>query len=214
MDLGGQGTMTMTGVERWKGSLAADVTVNVGLSGQKISMRELIAPDAVYLKMSGAMAKNLPTPWLKMSYKDVSKMTGINLDQMLSQARQSDPSKQLDMLATAGDITVVGQESVGGVDATHYRGSADMKKLLTATGTVDPKFVAQLQKSGISTIHYDLWINGDKLPVKLIEHMTIQGKPVAMTMTMSDYGVPVKLVLPPASQTTDLAKLLPKAKAA
>jgi len=209
MDLGGQGTMTMTGVERWKGSLAADFTANIGVSGQKITMRELIAPDAMYIKMSGAAAKGMPTPWLKMSFKDVSKMSGINLDQLLSQARQSDPSKQLDMLAAAGDISLVGQETVNGVDATHYRGTADVKKLMANAG-LDASFVSQLGKSGVSTIKYDLWLNADKLPVKLVEDMTIQGKPTTMTMTMSDYGVPVVVKAPPASQVTDLAKLMGK----
>jgi hypothetical protein len=172
-------------------------------------MRELIAPDAIYLKLSGAAAARLPKPWLKMSFKDVSKMSGINLDQVLSQARQSDPSKQLDLLAASGDITEIGQESVDGADVTHYRGSANLKKLAGAAG-VDAAFVAELAKSGITSIDYDIWINADKLPVKLVEHMTVQGKATTMTINLSDYGVPVTLKLPAASQVTDLAKALGK----
>jgi hypothetical protein len=210
MDLGGQGVVTATGVERWKGGLAADFSVTMSLPGQTIAMRELLSPSTIYIKMSGALAAQLPTPWLKMSLNEVGKLTGINVDQILSQARQSDPSKQLSVLAAAGDITKIGPETVNGVPATHYRGRVDLKKLLRAT-SVDKAFVAQLSKSGVSTIAYDLWLNADKLPVKLVEHMTVLGRATTLTLTMSDYGVPVTITPPAASQVTDISTLLPKA---
>ena len=205
--LPGGGSMTMAGVERWKGALAADITASIAVKGQHIVMRELISPDTIYLKMSGPLAKQLPKPWLKISIKDAGAMTGINLQQMLDQAKQSDPSKQLELLAAAGNITQLPDETVNGVPATHYSGTADFAKLLSAV-SFDAKMLATLKSAGIHSINYELWLNDQKLPIKLVEKMNSTAGPITTTITLSDYGVPVAIKLPAPADVADLGALM------
>lgn len=206
----GIGKVTGKGIVRWQGSIAADLTMNMSMQGEKVSIRTLMTEKALYMKMGGALGKQMPTPWLKMSYKDLGKMSGMNLEQLMSQAEQADPSSQLEILAAAGDVRDLGAETVNGQSATHYQGTADIAELAEAQG-LDKGTLKAMQELGAESVDYGLWLNGDGLVVKLVQKMTIKGQETTTTTDYSDYGVELNFDLPPASQVTDLAKALPKA---
>ena len=85
-------------------------------------------------------------------------------------------------------MTKVGDETIDGVDTTHYRGRLDLSKLK--------------QLPGAGTQPYDVWIGKDDGYVHRMRTGYGVGKQsVSMTMTFSDFGKDVSVTVPPQSQT-------------
>jgi hypothetical protein len=73
------------------------------------------------------------------------------------------------------------------------------------------KLVGQL---GVGAMPVDVWVDGDGLVRRValeLDAGAAGSVPVATTMTMDlyDYGTPVDVALPVASEVSDLAALLP-----
>lgn len=98
---------------------------------------------------------------------------------------QGDPLAAFEDFETGlEDVTYVGPESVDGVDADHY------------VLTVDAKAAAEAQggpTQGVpEEVTYDLWLDEDDL-MRRMQFSLPQG---SFTMTMSDWGEPVKVKAP------------------
>jgi hypothetical protein len=66
-----------------------------------------------------------------------------------------------------------------------------------------------LQRSGIKTMNFDLWVDGRRLPRKL--HMTSPpGAAMAMdvTITYTAFNAPLKITAPPKSQVASGSDLM------
>jgi hypothetical protein len=114
-----------------------------------------------------------------------------------------------------------GHATIDGVDTTHYVVSLDPAKISQATngvfGQVLPGFSPQVT---VSTLTFDVWTDaqrrvrryqsGETLTVSIAGH-TVSAQ-VAATGDYTDFGVPVNVVAPPASQVTavpNLSTLIP-----
>jgi hypothetical protein len=97
------------------------------------------------------------------------------------------------------DLDKVGSESLDGVETTHYRLRVDARRVLTSTlGEELPagSWAQDLPK----TLTYDVWVGDkDNLPRRL--EYDVMG--TSMTMTLTDWGEPVDIKAPPASQISD-----------
>ena len=111
--------------------------------------------------------------------------------------------------ALSGDVEKLGDDTVAGEHATHYRAAIDYARL--AEKLPDSSEVRdKLPKLG--TVPADVWIDDDDRVVKM--HMTIDagafgaGTGTAeMTMEITDFGVPVDVQAPPEDETVDLFSL-------
>ena len=104
----------------------------------------------------------------------------------------------------------VGDDTVAGQHATHYRASIDYAKV--AAKLPDSAASQREELSKLGKVPADVWINDDDRVVKM--HLVIDAGSLGasagtaeLTMEITDFGVPVDVQAPPADQTTDLSSL-------
>ena len=165
------------------------------------------------------MSKALPgaKPWIRIDMQRLGKRVGLDFGALM-QSGQSNPTQQLDYLrSVSGDLKELGKESVGGVETTHYRGTVDLEdyvKLVPAAQRASVrKTIQQVEKNmgGASTYPVDVWVDSSDRVRRMAFDMkadTPQGTvTTSMQMDLSDFGAPVDVKLPPASQTVDFDAL-------
>ncbi|MDL4820896.1 hypothetical protein [Actinomadura opuntiae] len=212
------GSMNMSGTMQYRTkpdlAFSMDFT-NMTVGGKSMAgMKEVLVGRTIYMKIpqltqlgGGASAK----PWVKMSLDEVGAKSGMNVDELLQQSQQMDPVQNTRMLTASKDAREVGKETVNGVQTTHYTGTyrvADAVAKLPADQR--QAYEKSLAKSGMNgDMHFDLWVDGQQLPRKMTMK-TGQTAAGVMTITTSyrDFGKPVQVTAPPASQVTDFAALM------
>jgi hypothetical protein len=119
----------------------------------------------------------------------------------------------------AAGVREIGGETIRGVATTHYQAQIDKSHLLDQLGKARDSLPSAEQKlldQGLVGVDsdptVDVWIgNGDHLVHRLMLalDMTAAGQSMHMNMSLDlyDFGVPVDVQAPPASQVRDLSDL-------
>ena len=89
-------------------------------------LEERIVDDALYMSLDGLPIGNQEVPagkhWVRIGFGDVAGQLGLNLDDLRNQAQSSTPSSGLQYLqGLSGDVERVGDDTIDGEHATHYR---------------------------------------------------------------------------------------------
>ena len=169
--------------------------------------------DRTYMKFAFfGMLFGAETEWISMPAED-----GNTASSGFTTTSPSNPSEILGSFEGAGaTVEIMGQETVNGVQATHYRAVFDTEALLA---TATPEERARLEAQGplpADELPMDVWISDDGFVVRFI--MEIDGSDIETTpgesfeqMTMRydlfDLNGDVKIEPPPASETTDIEDL-------
>jgi len=134
--------------------------------------------------------------WLKFDLvKPPAKVLGIDLGPLIVALSPTSLLHQLDGAVLGGSkAEELGSENVGGVSTTHYR---------VDIGTTNVKSLQRTE---------DAWIDGQNLvrkvsydvPTPVSGTSTTQ---TVITMTLSDFGTPVTVTLPPAADVVDGSKV-------
>jgi hypothetical protein len=170
----------------------------------------VLVGSTMYMQLPQSLIKT-EKPWVKVDANGTDAASKA-LAAVVSQEQQSlDPSQILSQIAPGGKILSHSQATVDGQPATHYVVSVDTAKMLQSP-KITPQMKQMLQTEGAAlppTLNYDIWINSDNLPVKfsLKENVTIKGsapQQVAIVGTYTDWGKPVDISAPPASQVGPL----------
>jgi hypothetical protein len=201
----------------------ASMTFNVGDllrgSGLPASPGEqwtIITQGLVMYMHAPTLAQQLPgrKEWLKVDIEALAKSRNVDLGQF-RQLTQNDPTQMLAYLrATSGKVEKVGTETVRGVETTHYRAEVDLDKVAAqAPPNLRKTFRASIQSLkqtlGSSTVPVDVWVDGDNLVRRLSEHLDVKGSgKIDFSVDFYDFGAPVSISPPPASQTLDLGTVL------
>ncbi|MFB4305665.1 LppX_LprAFG lipoprotein [Actinomadura sp. GTD37] len=211
-----EGDLTMNGSMQYR--TKPDLAYSMNFTEMKMAgksmggMEQRLVGQAMYMKMpmlselGGGAAK----PWIKISLDELGKKSGMNIEQMLQQSRQLDPVQNTKMLTASKDVREVGKETVNGVETTHYTGTYRMDD---AIAKLSPEMQEAYRKnatsSGMENMNFDLWVDGQQLPqqLKMKSNQTSEGT-LSMTMNYRDYGKPVDITEPPASEVTDFAAVL------
>ncbi len=159
-------------------------------------------------------------PWIKIDLSAVGKSVGLDFSQFTSLS--SNPAQEMDWLrSTSGSIQKVGTETIDGVSTTHYYATIDLAKYPNLVPPARRAAMRQAVNSLVKLAHVssfpvDAWVGDDGYVRKLRMSMneTIQGQGLGMDITMRfhDFGSPVNISLPPASQTLDATKLASQGK--
>lgn len=199
VDVGGQ-AVTVNGNGDFdntahQGSVHSDFNV-AGLSG---TIDEVLDGTTIYMK-SPLFADGLPKgkTWLKLDLQKVGAAKGIDFSALMSQS----PQQAFAQLESSGQVHEVGDETVDGVDATHY------------TGTIDPSKLAQGAKvealTGAKYGPYDIWIGKDdgyvrrvKLSYSLKPKGATTRETITTTMDFSDFGKTVSVAVPSDADSYD-----------
>jgi LppX_LprAFG lipoprotein len=201
-----RGTGSYTLVPPLQGSI--DFT-SFTVGGQTLpgGMTMLMTPDAYYLRIP-ALEGQLGKPWAKLALADIAQESGLDLSALTQQAQQGNPMVYLELLQNAGDLEIVGSETVAGVPTTHYRGTVDYAETLDQlTPELRAQLEQQLSAAGTQTATIDVWIDADGTVRQLAQESESTLGPVTVTMTIEEYGVPVDVTPPAEEETADLREL-------
>lgn len=217
-------TITGSGLASWK-PLAMDITMHMpaaaGSAGGATEVR--MVNGVMYMNM-----QNLPTAqafggkhWLKMDLAALAQQQGGASAQMLgNMSSQSghDPAQSVALITSSPGVKRIGTETVDGVQATHYQGTVDVAKLDQSslgglTASQRSQLEQQLTQSGVSSLTVDVWVDSRNLPVRMHEAGQAAKGPMDVTADYSDYGTPVNVQVPPASDTVDMAAMMKQAGA-
>jgi hypothetical protein len=169
--------------------------------------------DEAYVRFP-AMADELPDgkSWVRGDYRGVTAQ-GIDVDELTN----VDPRELLRLLgAASGDVEVVGSEELRGADTTHYRATVDpaaYAKLAAGHEQVDALVDELLKQSGLGDVPVDVWLDATGLVRKVT--VAVTAKPAggtgdagaSVSFELWDYGEPVAIVAPPASEVVDAPAL-------
>lgn len=191
--------MIADGVARTDGS-AAEMTVSMPASG--LELRQRVLDGVMYMEMP----------------QEPGVFYSLRLDDVMdtSLAGSADPTQGLEMLRGASDdITEVGRESIRDVEASHYRGTVDVRKALEVLRGPLRDQLEQVLSTGGDRMPFDAWIDDDGRLRRLDQTMTLtmpqlpgQSIDVTSRLEMYDFGVSVDVVAPPAGSVRDGAPLL------
>jgi hypothetical protein len=215
----GQTSMTMDGALDWSHHLTGNLKMQqkngalqqLGGNGRMLAR---YTPDSMYVNLGPAFAKKAGGKhWIKYDYDDLAAYAGASGDVMRDQLQNNNPTQSVRMLLASGDVKKVGNETIGSDRTTHYAGNVDVADFTEKSSKSLSKkdldeFKKQLQQSGASTEHIDIWVNGDDLLVKKIETAHTQQGDLKATAYYTDYGTPVDVKVPPSSDTSNFKDLL------
>ncbi|MDX3576685.1 MULTISPECIES: LppX_LprAFG lipoprotein [unclassified Streptomyces] len=135
----------------------------------------------------------------------------------MSDKVRDNPAHETGFLAAADDLKKAGAEAVGGVRTDHYTGTATVDEIRASFEGRPAKIrqrteksLAQYEKLGVDELTMDLWVDAEDRTRQLRMQGFGRRGPLDLTITFSDFGKPVTVKAPPASDTVDLAEKLGK----
>jgi LppX_LprAFG lipoprotein len=162
----------------------------------------ILSGTAVYMRIP-LLRQTYPTlkPWVKIDLRRAARSGG--LDSFLQFGGGGDPASSLAYLKAVGKLHKEGSEQVRGVSTTHYRGTIDVAKL--KGGATLRRLTSQ------STIPVDVWVDADGYVRReqwkeQVDFGNAKSN-LALRLELFDFGTPVSVQAPPASDVTDLSKL-------
>ncbi|PBC86649.1 hypothetical protein SAMN05428945_5800 [Streptomyces sp. 2224.1] len=171
--------------------------------------------DAVYLGGDGKATAALGGKhWIKFAMKD----KGADALGGMQQQADQDPAAQASLLTQSDDVKKVGEETVDGVRTSHYAGVVEVADLLNERGAKSAldaerrkKVIEQYQQLGVSKLTLDIWIGPGDRTVKFRERAQAAQGPLDVSIRFFDVNKPVRVQVPPASDTVDLEQKLKEA---
>ncbi|HEX4724454.1 MAG TPA: hypothetical protein VH333_18185 [Pseudonocardiaceae bacterium] len=210
MDIGGMGAINASGDIRFDGTQSAE-QMTMTLPGMG-DMQMIVIGTTTYMKIPSGLAgvaggSGDGKPWMKLDVGGDDALSK-SLGSTAGLADQTDPTQLINNIAKAGTITHVTQDEVDGAPATHYTITVDVQKMLaTMGGSADDAQKQAMSALGLKTMPFDIWVNGDNLPVKITTDLAFanpasSGAPsqVNMTVNYTKWGESVNIAPPPADQ--------------
>jgi hypothetical protein len=199
MDLGQMGKISAQGqVDETADPPEMAMTMTLPMGGGKPADIRLVG-GIFYMSMGDLTGGK----FVKLDPKDPSgPLAGAGLGQMLD---QTDPAKMLTKLESGiSSITYVGREDVSGRQLDHYRLSVDTQQVLKSMGGA----AASQAPAGMpKTVTYDVWLDDQHRFAQMTMQLPVSGQKATMKMELTDWGAPVHITAPPASQVTDPSKI-------
>ncbi|ROT31251.1 LppX_LprAFG lipoprotein [Micromonospora sp. HM5-17] len=192
---------TMQGALDLRDPLKAEITMDAPGDGPTTvrmigSVFYVEVPEADRADMGGKR-------WIKMDLAAAGAQAGMEFTKQLEDI---DPTKQVKTLLATEGVTALGEETVNGVRTVHYTVTTPVATYLGQLDADARKAVEQeLTKSGVKDVKLDLWVDEQYLPRRA--HV-VMGTTNDITVDYTDYGKPVTVEAPPASETADLAEML------
>jgi hypothetical protein len=202
--------MTITSEEQYSPSI--EMSMSLQVQGQTLS--EILVGDVIYMDYPALSAElGAGKQWIEI---DLSKASSLgSLSTLLDSARNENPTTQIAALIASGDISKVGTETVKGQQTTHYAGTLDASQLLSASNSAAGLTAGQLsslkseiKSVGMTSVKIDLWVASNGLPVEEKYSEQTSAGAVVGNLYMSDWGSPVSVGAPPASEVTNMTNQL------
>ncbi|MER5292547.1 hypothetical protein ABT382_10720 [Streptomyces pharetrae] len=204
LDATGGEPISMDGTYSWGDGAAMDVEMDTAAAQMSAlqddpTTRVIMVDGAYYYDVdpqpSGPIAGK---EWMRI---DVAAVTGeAGADNI---AANADPTATLRYMTASTEVEDLGEETVLGKEATHYRGSVGAEHIEKSKLTEAEKkaAVTALKASG-GKLTCDIWVDGEDLPVRISQ----TGAGMTVTMDFLKFGATEKITAPPAAETGDLTE--------
>src|SRR6202167_5803538 len=165
-------SMTATMAEQLRPSLLTEVQIGtLSAAGQSLpgGLSEIVTPSSLYMKWS-LLTQELHTtkPWLVIPVSALSKSSGVNLSQLFSQATNSSPLNESQMLAGASGVRKVGTGTIDGVPVTEYTGTVSLDKgMQYLSGSSKAAMQKQIAAAGLSTATFTVWVDAQPVNIQI-----------------------------------------------
>jgi hypothetical protein len=188
-----------------------------GGSGSGLTMKAVYLTEdgdpVVYMNL-GFLTSFLPggKSWVRLDLQKAGTAAGVDVGRLIGGAGQS-PSDWLSLLRSEGDFTKVGDETLNGVETTHYHGTVDLRKV-AENSSVSDAMKHLLDNGAPAEYPLDVWVD-DQGYIRQYEstYDETRGGNVASSTTkveISDYGTQVDVSAPPADEVFDATELATK----
>lgn len=191
-------TMTMVGDVETAEELA-DVQAQMTMQIPDQGALELRIVDGDFYMRGEGIPTEPGKPWGRIDLSDPTNPLAGFYKQLMS---YTNPAEQVEMFRAVTDLENKGQESVDGVDATHYEVNVDLRKALRLSGLYEdlgPKAGA-IASELPDEVTYDVWVATD---TALMVRMSLDMAGVDIDLHFSDWGQDVSVETPPASEVAD-----------
>jgi hypothetical protein len=194
----GHGTMTMD-----MGALGIP-----GAPSGDAEMR-MLGP-VVYMKLPGNELGN--RPWIKFDLEAMGE-SGAPVPNL--NPASNDPRGVLDALrGVSGEVEELGEQSIRGVETTHYRATVDLEKAQDEVPEARrADFAAFSERLGIEDLPIDVWVDEEGRARRFAYEVATPaagGNPasqVELVIDLFDFGVEVDVEAPPESEVTDYGEI-------
>ncbi|MGH3505635.1 MAG: LppX_LprAFG lipoprotein [Nocardioidaceae bacterium] len=192
-------TMTMSGDLTIAQELA-DVEAQLEMQVPTQGVLEMRIVDSVFYMRGAGLSTESGKPWARIDMSDPTNPLAGFYSQLMS---YTNPVDQTEMFRAVTDLENKGEESVDGVDTTHYEITVELRKALKETGLYED---LGAKAAGIASelpedVTHDVWVATD---TALIVRMSVDLAGASLDMHFSDWGEDVSVEAPPASQVSDL----------
>ena len=172
---------------------AAKISQSMGEMGQ---MDIIIVDGKVYLKLPPALGVTTDAqPWVEVSENSSNPVIATMWSSLKPTLETSPVNTYSSFIEATSSVTLVGPETLDGVETSHYSVVIDPGKL--PAGSQEK---AQLEAAGLDSIPTDMWIDKSGRPVKMVQKLDVQGQAMSTTMTFGDYDAAVDISAPAAGE--------------
>lgn len=203
-----EGALTATGDMKF-GNSTASAQMDMNLPGLG-EFTVVIVGTSVYMKLPASMLSELgqngTKPWVEVP---LDSSASASIGSTANLASGMDPTHMIEEIKSAGTITQVSREQLSGVPTTHYAINVNVAKLAQSM-TDNPLEEQNLSRVNVPTVPFDLWVNSQNLPMRIVSTMFLsatsgaQPEQVTTTTNYSNWGEQISISAPPADQVTSM----------
>jgi len=160
--------------------------------------------------MGNLAAGKLPNGkrWLFLSYDDMATKSGHDLRKLKDQNQSSTQALEY-LQSPSGNVEKLGEDTVNGASATHYRADIDYAKFADEK-MPDATDAQRAEIAKLGKMSMDVWIDSNDRVVKRSFEMdgSSVGASMKMTMEITGYDVPLDVQTPPADEVVSASDIL------
>jgi hypothetical protein len=177
-----------------------EVVTLQGAAPQEVGF--ILLPDAAYLRPPVPAGQPAPArPWMRVDRTSTDPVAKRLAALVTTLTDSADPTLSLHRYAATTRIAGAAPDTVDGVPTVRYAIVVDLAK--AAAQESDPTTKAQLQeqvRAGLSVVTSTLWLDALNRPVRSEVRQVLPGGTLSLTGSYRDWGRPVEIDAPPASQ--------------
>lgn len=144
--------------------------------------------------------------WVSIDLGALAELSGQSLDDLRGELG-IDPTEIARSLIDSDNATVVGMETIDGVEVEHYVVTVDLAEALASLpgSQIDPA-LADVELP--DTVAFDVWVSADNQLRRIAFDTSVAGRSISMQLDMSASDEPADVELPAESEVFDLTDLL------
>jgi hypothetical protein len=205
-DIEAQASMTMK-------PLAMSMKMKGGVGAEAGEVEIRLVGEAMYL--NGGEPLEAGKTWMKFDLAALKEAGGEDPLAELTAQADKNPAQDTAALTASKDLKKVGEESVDGVETTHYTGTLTLDAMRASLAGEDAETkkrregtLEQYEKLGVEKLTMDIWIDENDQTKQVRTRSTTKEGPMDLTIKLLSVNKPVTVTAPPAAETVDLAEMM------